>query len=198
MATGTKQRMIESAAELLREKGLTGMSFTDVTARSGAPRGVIYHHFPNGKVELVRDAVRWTGGSVLAGIGHLDADTPAGLVEQFLGAIRHVLAESALGSSCAVAAVTLGTTVAGESPATDAQAALVSWIDALAQALERLGTPADRAADVAATLVVVLQGSHVLTRATGSLETFDRVARVVRQAAAGALGARWWPSAGTP
>jgi TetR/AcrR family transcriptional regulator, lmrAB and yxaGH operons repressor len=44
-----RQKMIESAAVLFRERGIHGRSFTDVLGHSGAPRGSIYHHFRGGK-----------------------------------------------------------------------------------------------------------------------------------------------------
>jgi AcrR family transcriptional regulator len=44
--------MISSAAALIGAHGLSGTSFSDVLADSGAPRGSIYYHFPGGKKQL--------------------------------------------------------------------------------------------------------------------------------------------------
>ena len=46
-----------AAAVLLAKRGLQATSFSDVLERSGAPRGSIYHHFPEGKDELVDAAI---------------------------------------------------------------------------------------------------------------------------------------------
>src|SRR5918995_78876 len=62
-----RDRMIESAAVLFRERGVHGTSFSDVLEHSGAPRGSIYHHFPGGKTELAAEAVRWAGDVIVAG-----------------------------------------------------------------------------------------------------------------------------------
>ena len=56
-----RRKMIESAAILLATRGLEGTSFSDVLERSGAPRGSIYHHFPEGKDELVDAAIALAG-----------------------------------------------------------------------------------------------------------------------------------------
>src|SRR4051794_30210223 len=56
-----RERMIRSAAELMRRRGVDATSFSEVLADSGAPRGSIYHHFPGGKDQLIEEATRWAG-----------------------------------------------------------------------------------------------------------------------------------------
>ena len=41
-----REAMIEAAWLLIAERGLEGMSTREVLARTGAPRGSVYHHFP--------------------------------------------------------------------------------------------------------------------------------------------------------
>ena len=60
-----RKKMIESAATLLAMCGLQGTAFTDVVERSGAPRGSIYHHFPEGKDQLVDEAMELAGERAL-------------------------------------------------------------------------------------------------------------------------------------
>ena len=52
MNGSSRVSMISSAAALIGAHGLSGTSFSDVLADSGAPRGSIYHHFPGGKRQL--------------------------------------------------------------------------------------------------------------------------------------------------
>ena len=59
MARDTRRRMVATAAALLGSRGVRATSFSEVLARSRAPRGSIYHHFPGGKKELMRDAMDW-------------------------------------------------------------------------------------------------------------------------------------------
>ena len=46
---GTRAKMLASAAEVMRERGAAGVTIDAVLARSGAPRGSVYHHFPDGR-----------------------------------------------------------------------------------------------------------------------------------------------------
>ncbi|HEU0163488.1 MAG TPA: TetR/AcrR family transcriptional regulator, partial [Thermomicrobiales bacterium] len=66
MSSDSRQKMIASAASLIASRGVNATSFSDVLADSGAPRGSIYHHFPEGKRQLAEDAIRWTSSRVLA------------------------------------------------------------------------------------------------------------------------------------
>ena len=59
--------MIETAAVVMRERGVEATSFSEVLARSGAPRGSIYHHFPGGKAQLIEEATRYAGDFTAAG-----------------------------------------------------------------------------------------------------------------------------------
>lgn len=182
MAGDTKQRMIQAATELMRTRGLTATSLSDVLSASGAARGAIYHHFPNGKAELARDAVTLTGEAVRGHLAAMQAETPAEVVELFLASVRPVVAESSKGAGCAVAAATVDYGVdAGLSAAT--REAFRSWTATLEDRLSAAGASADDAAMLAALMIVVLEGSHILCRAAGTLDPFDQAAGGVRAAA---------------
>src|SRR3954464_13587724 len=68
----SRDRMIVSAALLLREKGLTGTSFGDVIDHKRQWRGSIYPHFPNGKAQLVEGAMQAADGYVAGSIENRD------------------------------------------------------------------------------------------------------------------------------
>src|SRR5256885_11179743 len=80
--------MVRSAASLIRTRGVNATSFSEVLADSGAPRGSIYHHFPNGKEQLAGDAIRWTSERVLAHQRTCRATTPAGGLGCFIDMLR--------------------------------------------------------------------------------------------------------------
>lgn len=46
MSEGVREAMIKAAWLLIAERGVEGMSTREVLARTGAPRGSVYHHFP--------------------------------------------------------------------------------------------------------------------------------------------------------
>jgi TetR/AcrR family transcriptional regulator, lmrAB and yxaGH operons repressor len=183
MAGDTRDRMIDATVTALQRHGVAGMSFTEVLASSGAARGAIYHHFPGGKAQLVAEAATRNGSDVRALLADLPAVSPSAVVEAFLALVRPVVAASACGAGCAIAAVAVGTDpgVAVNAEAATllgvAATAFASWGDQLAERLALAGLPAGEAADLAAMLIALLEGAHVMCRAAGTLAPFERAAR---------------------
>jgi TetR/AcrR family transcriptional repressor of lmrAB and yxaGH operons len=173
--------MVAAAAESLRRNGLAGTSFTEVLADSGAARGAIYHHFPGGKTELVEDAVALTGARVTEALAALPlVDSEAEIIDAFLELVRPVVVESAAGAGCAVAAV-VNESRPGDSLQVGSREVLDGWRATLAAHLRRAGASRQRADQVATLLLATLEGAHVLCRAAGDIEPFDRAAAALRQ-----------------
>lgn len=179
MPNDTRTRMIEAAVEALQRRGVAGMSFTDVLAASGAARGAIYHHFPGGKAQIVAEAATLNGHDVRARLAELPAQSPLTVVQGFLAAVRPAVLASVAGGGCAVAALTV---CAGADEDNDALRqvaanAFAAWADQLAERLSTAGLTPAEAADLAAMLIALLEGAHVMCRAAGTLESFDQAAR---------------------
>src|SRR6478736_4915695 len=52
-----RARMVQSAATLIRERGIHGTGLREVVAHSGGPRGSLGRFFPGGKTQLVTEAI---------------------------------------------------------------------------------------------------------------------------------------------
>lgn len=189
--TDARQRMITSAALLMRERGVEATSFSAVLAHSGAPRGSIYHHFPGGKAQLVEEATRYGGDFIAAGLAAaLAEEDPVGAVQRFCQSWRKVLSESNFAAGCPVVAATLEgerTPAAREA----AGAAFERWEELLMEAFERHGIAAARAASLATLAIAAIEGAIVVARAQRSSAPLERVTEELEQLTATALaGAR--------
>src|SRR3954447_7324177 len=104
MSTPTRQRIVESGAELLRVKGYTGTGVKEIVETAKAPFGSLYHHFPGGKEELGAEVIRWSG-AMYAQLGPAvlgpAPDAPSGVVAFFAGAAEH-LEESGYEDACPI------------------------------------------------------------------------------------------------
>ena len=174
MASEVRARMIDGAAQLLARQGLQATSFSEVLELTGAPRGSVYHHFPEGKDQLVGAAVDRAGEFLLAAVDPGEGATAEQVVERFLAVWRAVLTSSDCRSGCAVVAVTVAT----DSSALLNHAAEVfrSWRSRLGELLEAGGLSGEDAHRFATVLVAAVEGAVVLSRADESLEPFESVA----------------------
>jgi TetR/AcrR family transcriptional regulator, lmrAB and yxaGH operons repressor len=53
----TKAIILKSATRLFQRQGYNGTGLNQIIEESGAPKGSIYYHFPNGKEEIALEAV---------------------------------------------------------------------------------------------------------------------------------------------
>ncbi len=61
----TKDRLIRTAADLFRNRGYHGVGLAELLAAAEAPKGSLYHHFPDGKSDLALAAATWSSDQML-------------------------------------------------------------------------------------------------------------------------------------
>jgi TetR/AcrR family transcriptional regulator, lmrAB and yxaGH operons repressor len=178
---GAPEAMIASAVKLLAVHGFQATTFSSVLKDSGAPRGSIYYHFPEGKDQLIAAAIDLAGDRALALTDSFRGLSATEIVDAFAGLWRTVLVRSGFRAGCAVLAVT----VSADVPELVERAAAIfrSWRERLGQALEAAGIEAVQARALALTIIAACEGAVVIGRAEHSLEPLDVVAEQLRGAA---------------
>lgn len=169
-----KQRMIDGAVLLLAQRGLQATSFSEVLAATGAPRGSVYHHFPEGKDQLVAAAVDLAGARANSALDAVAGRPADEVTAYFLGLWRAVLTRSKLTAGCSVAAVTVATDSADLLEHTGA--VFRGWRARLAELLADGGVDSVQAPGFAALLVAASEGAVIVARGEGDLEPFELVA----------------------
>ena len=169
--------MLVSAAELLRERGAAGVTIDAVLARSGAPRGSVYHHFPSGRGQLLREALEFAGDEITAKIDTAAGDSSSALLHQFVDMWRAALIDSDYTAGCPVLAAAIGSGQDEQQLASLAAAIFARWREAAKQAYLREGFEPGEATALADTAIAAMEGAVVLCRAARSLEPLTDVAR---------------------
>ncbi|WP_306362490.1 TetR/AcrR family transcriptional regulator [Nocardia sp. CC227C] len=174
MSAGPRERLIESAIELVREQGVHGAGLSALLDRSRASRNSLYQHFPAGKGELVEAATKVAGDRMSALI---DKFMSTGTAEDWLVALldwwKRNLERSAFGAGCPVVSAAL----AEDEPRVQAVAALAfgDWTERLAAALIREGMPAQRARSLAGFMLSAIEGAIIQARALKTTRPLDEV-----------------------
>ncbi|MFH9657799.1 TetR/AcrR family transcriptional regulator [Streptomyces sp. NPDC017248] len=189
---GPRERMVFSAAQLIRRHGVTATGMREVAAHADAPRGSLQHYFPGGKEQLVNEAVEWAGryagGRIARFLAGLEEPTPSALFAAMAEQWTDEYTADGFTAGCPVAAATVDCASLSDTARGAAAAAFAAWRTPLAAALTDLGVPAARAGSLATLMISTLEGAILLARAerdVGPLTTAVRELGPLLDAAAG-------------
>jgi AcrR family transcriptional regulator len=178
---GPRERMVFSAAQLIRRDGVTATGMREVAAHADAPRGSLQHYFPGGKEQLVNEAVQWAGRyagkRVARFLAGLQEPTPSGLFAAMAAQWTDEYAADGFAGGCPVAAATVDCASSGDSTRQAAAAAFATWRTPLTEALTGMGVPAARAGSLATLMISTLEGAILMARAERDVRPLGTVVR---------------------
>jgi TetR/AcrR family transcriptional repressor of lmrAB and yxaGH operons len=182
MAPSSRERLLDSAVDLLQRQGYHGTGLNELLERSGAPRGSLYHHFPGGKEQIAAEAVARAGAQVAAAIEHLlrAKRSVAEAVEALAGLLAAGLEASEFERGCPVATTALDATPRSEPIRVAVQESFDSWLAPLRERLEAAGFDGAEAAGRADLTIAALEGALVLARARQNADVLRDAGRRLR------------------
>jgi len=169
-----REDTIPLIAEVFRELGYDGASFSQITERTGVSKGSLYHFFPGGKEEMAAEVLAhidaWFEAKVFAPLGRGNPrEAIAGMwcaVLDYFHSGRRV---------CLVGVFALDET--RDLFAKRIRDYFERWIKTLKDALIRAGMDRKRAQSFAEECVTSIQGGLVMSRAMGNADLFVRTVR---------------------
>lgn len=176
---GPRDRMIRSAAQLIRRNGVSGTGVRDVVTHAEAPRGSLQHYFPEGKDQLVGEALLFMGS--VAGrrarraLEEAKRSVPSELLAGIVAGWKEDLLHEGFEAGCplvAAAADVLATNIALRQVI---DRAFADWQEPLAGALVQTGVPKRRASSLAVLIISALEGAIVLARVRQDVKPLDVV-----------------------
>jgi AcrR family transcriptional regulator len=180
----SRERIVESAAELVAERGVQATSLDDVRAATGVSKSQLYHYFAD-RDELVQSAVGFRCEQVLAGIGEsLRNVTTFAQLEKALRRMVKDYEQHPVG--CPIGTLAAEVVDRNEGARLHTVAAFAAWEDLLAQALTHMRDRGELRADAKPHLLAM----SVLASIEGGLllSQVRRDAKSLRVALDGALG----------
>lgn len=189
MAVETRERILGATGVLLRQKGYRGTGLAEIIEVSGAPRGSIYFHFPDGKDQIVREAMLAEVRRISAVLVALtrEAPDPVAAVRAYVGGAAEELESSGYLFGCPVAPVILDLPDPGSALAEACREALDEWCGIYESSLRRAGIPEERSASLATMAVASLEGALLLARARRDVTPLRQIADELAVLIAGAL-----------
>ncbi|MFF4650850.1 TetR/AcrR family transcriptional regulator [Streptomyces sp. NPDC001380] len=178
---GPRERMVFSAAQLIRRDGVTATGMRDVAAHAQAPRGSLQHYFPGGKEQLVGEALAWAGryagDRVARFCAGMPEPTPGGLFAAMVRQWTDEFESAGFAAGCPVVAATVDCAGSAAPVRAAAADAFAAWTGPVARALAGMGVPAERAEPLATLMVSALEGAIVIARAEQDVRALATVAR---------------------
>lgn len=185
MKANTRSKMVAGAADLIRRRGVNATSVREVVRHTDTPRGSIGHHFPQGKLQLVEEALAYAGQEVSVPLRKLINDKGViGGLQAFIGLWRTVLLETRCAAGCSVLAVAVEEYIGEDGNSDpDAQKRLMElandifhdWQFSIFASLVHEGVAEARARSLSLLVVSAVEGSVALCRAACSVEPLDEV-----------------------
>lgn len=176
---GPRERMVRAAAQLIRRQGVSGTGMREIVADADAPRGSLQHYFPEGKVQLVTEAVAMMGGVASRraerALARLETRSPSALLDAVVEYWRRDLTREDFAAGCPLVATAADAASTSEPLREAVGRAFAQWQVPLTEGLAELGVPAARAPSLALLVLSALEGAIIIARIRHDLAPLDNL-----------------------
>jgi len=167
--------MVQAGVAVLRERGAAGVTIDAVVSRIGAPRGSVYYHFPDGRSQIVTEALESAAAAYNDVLGEAPAEGAVAALERFSRLLSSILNDSDFEAGCAVVSVAVGGSI-DDKPLLPAVAEIFrNWHQHLTMLCVEDGVPAKRAEQLATMAVAAIEGAVILCRVQRTTAPLDTV-----------------------
>jgi len=159
--TDTRQRMLDSAAELFHKQGYHATGLNQLVAAGGAPKGSLYFHFPGGKEQLAAEAIQQSAERLCDTLRTVVANSPDVItgIENVVDALATSLDESDFQRGCPLATVALDASGESETIRQACADGYTSWHTLIAGALN-----SEKAGELATIVLAAVEGGLLLAK----------------------------------
>ena len=181
-----RNAIVSTAAVLFRRQGYAATGINEISAVSGAPKGSLYHYFPNGKDEIGEAAVRFAGRRVTKTFERLAGEhaSAAALVKAYGRLLAGWMTASKFRDGCPITTTLLEAAPESAAITTAGLEAFADWREVMGTALRRDGFSKVRAGKLATLAIASIEGALILARVEQSarpiIDAVDALATALR------------------
>ena len=163
----TRQRLIFAVLDLLRTQGLAATSVREAAKHAQTPLGSTYHYFPDGKPQMVKEALLLSGNIALEQLDKaLNQHGTRKGITAFIAWWGRIVQDSSFQAGCPLMSVLMEIGKDDEK---------VQYVETVKQALEQDGISFEQATQVSLSIIASFEGAILLCRAWGNLTPFQAV-----------------------
>jgi TetR/AcrR family transcriptional repressor of lmrAB and yxaGH operons len=161
----TREKMVATAAQLLRRQGFHSTSLVQVVDEGGLPRGSIYHHFPGGKDQLAEEAITYAAAEVTQDLLKVSkAASASKAIERYIQLLSERLEKSGYTEGCWYATTALEVAPNHDGLRKALEAEFTRWTAFISTALVSWGVSPKHAPGCAQLLVAAVEGGLLVAR----------------------------------
>src|SRR3982074_2176759 len=164
--TDTRQRMLDTAAELFHTQGYHATGLNQLVRAGGAPKGSLYFHFPGGKEQLAAEALLASSAQLCDGLRTFVTQAPdaASGIEAVVNALAQEMLNSDFQRGCPLATVALEVASDSELIRRSCADGYDSWHDVLAEYFVAQGLSVAKAAGLTTVVLASIEGGLLLAK----------------------------------
>jgi TetR/AcrR family transcriptional repressor of lmrAB and yxaGH operons len=161
-----RQPIIDAAVTLFRRQGYSATGLNDIVDASGAPKGSLYHYFPDGKPSIAVAAVEEAGRRVARTVAKLasEARSTGELLRAHARLLAGWMQKSGFRDGCPITTVLLELAPRDRAVAQAGRGAYAARLGILTERLIADGVPPERARRLAGLCVSAIQGALIQAR----------------------------------
>jgi len=170
-------RLVATAADMLRRRGMNATSIRELAKAANAPLGSTYHYFPDGKKQVITEAIQFAGNKISSMLETaLKQGAKSGL-QSFLHVWRDVIESTNFNAGCPVIAAAMEEATNDDIDAAREAAATVfnKWQKLISETLMTEGIKRKQANALATMIIASTEGALAMCRATKDIKPFDQV-----------------------
>ena len=161
-----RDAILVTATHLFQLQGYNATGLNQIIEESGAPKGSLYYHFPNGKEEIALEAIKRMKEMVLekAKEDLSNGDTASDAFQNHVNSIANTFDENGNceGEGLQISLIAAETAETHEALRSACDATFTDWQNLYAERLESFGFHQEQARELGVTLNAMIEGGCML------------------------------------
>lgn len=180
----SRKKILETATLLFHLKGYHATSLSDILKESGAPKGSLYYHFPNGKEQLAIEAINLSAKTISTAIKENLAvyDNPVEAFQYHIGMIAgkfRDIKQMSQFKNVPLGLLAMETVFVNENLRLACEETFTSWEKLYYDKLRKSGYNEERAYLISETISALIEGGVTLCFTKKSCEPLQHVNKMI-------------------